>query len=67
VSPSQPENFPYKEDIMAMSNVCLVFIVLLFIGSILTFKVTATELTHTHIIFITYCMSDKTVLTLCER
>ncbi|XP_035622502.1 lysosomal-associated transmembrane protein 4B-like isoform X1 [Oncorhynchus keta] len=33
-----PENFPYKEDIMAMSNVCLVFIVLLFIGCILTFK-----------------------------
>ncbi|XP_062395526.1 lysosomal-associated transmembrane protein 4B-like [Sardina pilchardus] len=32
-----PGNFPYKEEIMDM-NVCLVFIVLLFIGCILAFK-----------------------------
>lgn len=38
-SPLQPGNFPYKEEIMDM-NVCLVFIVLLFIGCILAFKVT---------------------------
>ena len=37
--PSQPGNFPYRDEIMDM-NVCLVFIVLLFIGCILAFKVT---------------------------
>lgn len=39
LTPVQPDNFPYKEEIAALSNVCLVFIVLLFIGSILGFKV----------------------------
>ncbi|XP_068426352.1 lysosomal-associated transmembrane protein 4B-like isoform X2 [Clinocottus analis] len=33
-----PDNFPYKEEIAALSNLCLVLIVLLFIGSILGFK-----------------------------
>ncbi|KAL4617034.1 lysosomal-associated transmembrane protein 4B [Arapaima gigas] len=33
-----PGNFPYKEEIMSMNNVCLVLIVLLFIGCILVFK-----------------------------
>ncbi|KAI3361482.1 hypothetical protein L3Q82_013630 [Scortum barcoo] len=33
-----PDNFPYKEEIAALSNVCLVLIVLLFIGCILSFK-----------------------------
>uniref|UniRef100_A0AAQ4QT81 Lysosomal-associated transmembrane protein 4B n=1 Tax=Gasterosteus aculeatus aculeatus TaxID=481459 RepID=A0AAQ4QT81_GASAC len=33
-----PDNFPYKEEIAALSNVCLVLTVLLFIGSILSFK-----------------------------
>ncbi|XP_007234781.1 lysosomal-associated transmembrane protein 4B [Astyanax mexicanus] len=33
-----PGNFPYREEIMSMSNVCLVLIVLLFITSILAFK-----------------------------
>lgn len=37
--PPQPENFPYKEEVAALSNVCLVVIVLLFIGCILGFKV----------------------------
>lgn len=35
----QPGTFPYKEDIMSTNNVCLVFAVLLFIGCILSFKV----------------------------
>lgn len=39
VIPVQPDNFPYKEEIAALSNVCLVLIVLLFIGCILGFKV----------------------------
>lgn len=38
--PLQPENFPYKDEIAALSNVCLVLIVLLFISCILAFKVT---------------------------
>ncbi|XP_061804919.2 lysosomal-associated transmembrane protein 4B-like [Nerophis lumbriciformis] len=33
-----PDNFPYKEDIAALSNVCLVLVVLLFISCILAFK-----------------------------
>ncbi|RVE62210.1 hypothetical protein OJAV_G00154760 [Oryzias javanicus] len=33
-----PDNFPYKEEVAALSNVCLVLIVLLFIGCILGFK-----------------------------
>ncbi|XP_017542806.1 lysosomal-associated transmembrane protein 4B-like isoform X1 [Pygocentrus nattereri] len=33
-----PRNFPYKEEIMSMSNTCLVLIVLLFITCILAFK-----------------------------
>ncbi|KAI1894179.1 hypothetical protein AGOR_G00113160 [Albula goreensis] len=33
-----PGNFPYKDEIMSMSNACLVFIVVLFISCILTFK-----------------------------
>ncbi|XP_036416579.1 lysosomal-associated transmembrane protein 4B-like isoform X2 [Colossoma macropomum] len=33
-----PGNFPYKEEIMSMSNTCLVLIVLLFITCILAFK-----------------------------
>ncbi|KAI4880445.1 hypothetical protein NFI96_011279 [Prochilodus magdalenae] len=33
-----PGNFPYKEQIMSMSNACLVLIVLLFIICILAFK-----------------------------
>lgn len=33
-----PGNFPYKEEITSMNNVCLVFIVLLFISCILAFK-----------------------------
>lgn len=36
---SQPDNFPYKEEIAALSNVCLVLIVLIFISCILGFKV----------------------------
>lgn len=35
----QPDNFPYKEEIAALSNVCLVLIVLIFISCILGFKV----------------------------
>lgn len=35
----QPGTFPYKEDIMSTNNMCLVFAVLLFIGCILSFKV----------------------------
>ncbi|KAG9339367.1 hypothetical protein JZ751_023760 [Albula glossodonta] len=34
----KPGNFPYKDEIMSMSNACLVFIVVLFISCILTFK-----------------------------
>ncbi|KAG7237306.1 hypothetical protein INR49_032489 [Caranx melampygus] len=34
----KPDNFPYKEEIAALSNVCLVLMVLLFIGCILGFK-----------------------------
>ncbi|XP_034029726.1 lysosomal-associated transmembrane protein 4B-like [Thalassophryne amazonica] len=33
-----PENFPYKDEIAAFSNLGLVVIVLIFIGCILTFK-----------------------------
>ncbi|XP_010769920.1 lysosomal-associated transmembrane protein 4B-like, partial [Notothenia coriiceps] len=33
-----PDNFPYKEEIAALSNICLALIVLIFIGSILFFK-----------------------------
>ncbi|KAJ8290964.1 hypothetical protein GJAV_G00019720 [Gymnothorax javanicus] len=33
-----PGNFPYKEEITSMNNVCLVFVVLLFISCILAFK-----------------------------
>ncbi|KAF3691542.1 Matrilin-4 Precursor [Channa argus] len=33
-----PDNFPYKEEVASLSNVCLVFIVLLFISCILGFK-----------------------------
>ncbi|XP_019711883.1 lysosomal-associated transmembrane protein 4B-like isoform X1 [Hippocampus comes] len=33
-----PDNFPYKEEIAALSNVCLVLIVLIFISCILGFK-----------------------------
>lgn len=33
-----PESFPYRDDIMNLSRVCLVLIVLLFIGCILAFK-----------------------------
>lgn len=40
LSPVQPDNFPYKEEVGALSNVCLALIVLLFIGCILGFKVT---------------------------
>ncbi|KAM8847199.1 lysosomal-associated transmembrane protein 4B-like isoform 1-T1 [Synchiropus picturatus] len=36
--PLQPDNFPYKEEIAALSNVCLVLLVLLFISCILAFK-----------------------------
>ncbi|KAM9798672.1 lysosomal-associated transmembrane protein 4B-like [Neosynchiropus ocellatus] len=36
--PLQPDNFPYKEEIAALSNVCLVLMVLLFISCILAFK-----------------------------
>lgn len=43
----QPENFPYKEEISALSTVCLVLIVLLFIGCILGFKVTSPQVTET--------------------
>lgn len=35
----QPGTFPYKEDIMSTNNLCLVFAVLIFIGCILSFKV----------------------------
>lgn len=35
----QPDNFPYKEEIGALSHVSLVLVVLLFIGCILSFKV----------------------------
>lgn len=35
----QPGTFPYKEDIMSTNNMCLVFAVLIFIGCILSFKV----------------------------
>nr|XP_015213325.1 PREDICTED: lysosomal-associated transmembrane protein 4B [Lepisosteus oculatus] len=35
-----PGNFPYKEEIMSMNAMCLVLIVLIFIGCILAFKVT---------------------------
>lgn len=37
--PWQPDNFPYKDEIAALSNVCLVLLVLLFISCILGFKV----------------------------
>lgn len=37
----QPGTFPYKEDIMSTNNMCLVFAVLLFIGCILSFKVSS--------------------------
>ena len=47
----QPDNFPYKEEIAALSNVCLVLIVLLFISSILGFKVMFSHL-NLHIFFI---------------
>ncbi|XP_057691212.1 lysosomal-associated transmembrane protein 4B-like [Corythoichthys intestinalis] len=33
-----PDNFPYKDEIAALSNVCLVLIVLIFISCILGFK-----------------------------
>ncbi|MBN3315299.1 MATN2 protein, partial [Atractosteus spatula] len=33
-----PGNFPYKEEIMSMNAMCLVLIVLIFIGCILAFK-----------------------------
>ncbi|XP_018582619.1 lysosomal-associated transmembrane protein 4B isoform X1 [Scleropages formosus] len=33
-----PGTFPYREEIMSTNNACLVFIVLLFVGSILAFK-----------------------------
>uniref|UniRef100_A0A146ZYA8 Lysosomal-associated transmembrane protein 4B n=1 Tax=Fundulus heteroclitus TaxID=8078 RepID=A0A146ZYA8_FUNHE len=33
-----PDNFPYKEEVAALSNICLVLIVLLFIGCIIGFK-----------------------------
>ncbi|XP_031722525.1 lysosomal-associated transmembrane protein 4B isoform X2 [Anarrhichthys ocellatus] len=33
-----PGTFPYKEDIMSTNNMCLIFVVLLFIGCILSFK-----------------------------
>ncbi|XP_066547291.1 lysosomal-associated transmembrane protein 4B [Amia ocellicauda] len=33
-----PGNFPYKEEIMSMNVMCLVLIVLIFIGCILAFK-----------------------------
>ncbi|XP_054638355.1 lysosomal-associated transmembrane protein 4B-like [Dunckerocampus dactyliophorus] len=33
-----PDNFPYKEEIAALSNVCMVLVVLLFISCILAFK-----------------------------
>ncbi|CAL8286984.1 unnamed protein product [Merluccius merluccius] len=33
-----PDNFPYKEEVAALSSLCLVLIVLLFIGCILAFK-----------------------------
>ncbi|XP_061675941.1 lysosomal-associated transmembrane protein 4B-like isoform X2 [Syngnathoides biaculeatus] len=33
-----PDNFPYKEDIAALSTVCLILIVLMFISCILGFK-----------------------------
>lgn len=39
--PLQPETFPYKEDMMSANHMCLVFAVLLFIGGILSFKVTS--------------------------
>lgn len=39
LSLSQPGTFPYKEDIMSTNNMCLVFAVLIFIGCILSFKV----------------------------
>lgn len=37
----QPGTFPYKEDIMSANNMCLVFAVLIFIGGILSFKVSS--------------------------
>ncbi|KAK5614357.1 Lysosomal-associated transmembrane protein 4B [Crenichthys baileyi] len=33
-----PDNFPYKEEVTALSNICLVLSVLLFIGCIICFK-----------------------------
>ncbi|XP_066122098.1 lysosomal-associated transmembrane protein 4B [Saccopteryx bilineata] len=33
-----PLDFPYKDDIMSLNSTCLVLIILLFIGIILTFK-----------------------------
>lgn len=41
LSLSQPGTFPYKEDIMSTNNMCLVFAVLIFIGCILSFKVSS--------------------------
>lgn len=37
----QPNNFPYKEEIMSVNPTCLVVIILLFISIILAFKVSA--------------------------
>lgn len=42
--PFQPGTFPYKEDIMSTNNMCLVFAVLIFIGCILSFKVSPQSL-----------------------
>lgn len=50
MSPVQPDNFPYKEGIAAVSNICLILIVLLFIGCILGFKVMFSYL-NLHIFF----------------
>ncbi|MEQ2245912.1 Lysosomal-associated transmembrane protein 4B, partial [Ilyodon furcidens] len=33
-----PDNFPYKDEVTGLSNICLVLIVLLFIGCIIGFK-----------------------------
>lgn len=53
----QPDNFPYKDEIAALSNLCLVLIVLLFISCILSFKVLSfASFLHT---FSTTCVRQK--------